>query len=128
MNKYVYDKNKLPVPVLCGHEDWLSIYYKAWELAFSNVAYIEKENWKPLLTCYPGLNTVWQWDSCIMTFITNYSNGTISAFNNLDNIYRLRRESDGFIGMAYSGNGVPSQPLCAGARDGRSAGAGRPQA
>ena len=102
MNKYVYDKNKLPVPVLCGHEDWLSIYYKAWELAFSNVAYIEKENWKPLLTCYPGLNTVWQWDSCIMTFITNYSNGTISAFNNLDNIYRLRRESDGFIGMAYS--------------------------
>lgn len=34
-----------------------------------------------------------------MTFITNYSNGTLSALNNLDNIYKLRRKSDGFLGL-----------------------------
>ena len=36
-----------------------------------------------------------------MTFITNYANGTITALNNLDNLYRLRRESDGYMSMAY---------------------------
>ena len=53
------------------------------------------------MTCMPGVNTIWQWDSCLMTFITNYSNGTITALNNLDNLYRLRRESDGYMSMAY---------------------------
>lgn len=101
MEKYIFDKKKLPVPVLEGHDEWLKIYYRAWEMAFSNVDYIKKEGFKPQLTCMPGVNVIWQWDSCIMTFITNYSNGTISAFNNLDNIYRLRRESDGFMAMAY---------------------------
>jgi len=99
--KYTYQKEKLPVPVLKGHGEWLDIYYRAWELAFENVDYIGLEGWKPQLTCMPGVNTIWQWDSCVMTFITNYSNGTISAMGNLDNLYRLRRESDGYMSMAY---------------------------
>ena len=36
-----------------------------------------------------------------MAFITNYANGTLSALNNLDNLYRLRREADGFMSRAY---------------------------
>ena len=100
--RYVYDKAKLPHPVLDGHEDFIDIYYKAWETAFTNIEYIDKEGWKNILTCMPGVGITWQWDSCIMTFITNYSNGTLSAFNNLDNLYRLRRESDGFMSMAYT--------------------------
>ena len=99
--RFVYDKEKLPRPVLNGHEDWLALYYKAWETAFTNVEYIDKPGWKNLLTCMPGVGITWQWDSCIMTFITNYSNGTLTAFNNLDNLYRLRRESDGYMSMAY---------------------------
>ena len=78
MEKYIFDKKKLPTPVLSGHDEWLKIYYRAWEMAFSNVDYIEKEGFKPQLTCMPGVNVIWQWDSCIMTFITNYANGTIS--------------------------------------------------
>lgn len=101
MEKYQYRKELLPVPVLPGHEEWIDIYYKAWELAFKNIDYIQKDGWKPQLTCMPGVGIIWQWDSCIMTFITNYANGTLSAFNNLDNLYRLRRESDGFMSMAY---------------------------
>ena len=102
MDKYVYDKSKLPRPLINGKEDYIDLYYKAWELAFKNIEYIDKEGWKPILTCMPGVGVIWQWDSCIMTFITNYSNGTLSAFNNLDNLYRLRRESDGFMAMAYN--------------------------
>ena len=100
--KFVYDKTKLPRPVLNGHKEWLDIYYKAWELAFKNVYYVEKEGWKPMLTCMPGVNITWQWDSCIMTLITNYSNSTLNAFNNLDNLYRLRNKENGFMSMAYS--------------------------
>ncbi len=100
--KYVYDKQKLPHPVLNGHEDWEELYYTAWETAFKNIEYIDKPGWKNILTCMPGVGITWQWDSCIMTFITNYSNGTLTAFDNLDNLYRLRRESDGFMSMAYT--------------------------
>ncbi len=101
MEKYIYDPAKLPKPVYRENPRWEALYYKAWELAFQNVEYIENPGWKPQLTCMPGVNTVWQWDSCFMVFITNYAAGTISALNNLDNLYRLRRESDGYMSMAY---------------------------
>lgn len=93
-------KEKLPEPVLEGREDLIELYYKAWEIAFQNVDDVNKEGWKPMLTCMPGMGIIWLWDSCFMTFMTNYSNGMISAFNNLDNLYRLQRE-DGYISMAY---------------------------
>lgn len=98
---YKYDKANLPEPILEGHSDWIDLYYKAWKIAFDRVEYIDKKGWKPFLTCFPGVGITWQWDSCIMTFITNYSNNTITALNNLDNLYRLQRELDGFMSMAY---------------------------
>ncbi len=98
---YRYEKEKLPQPIFEGREDWIDLYYKAWEIAFENVDYVNKEGWKPILTCMPGVGVTWQWDSCFMTFITNYSNGTFSAFNNLDNLYRLRDKESGYISMAY---------------------------
>ncbi len=101
MEKYVYHKGDMPQPVIEGHPQWLALYDRAWELAFQNVEYIHQPGWKPQMTCMPGVNTIWQWDSCLMTFITNYANGTITALNNLDNLYRLRRESDGYMSMAY---------------------------
>lgn len=101
MEKYVYKKENLPQPILPEHPEWIDLYYRTWELAFDNVEYIEQDGWKPQMTCMPGVNTVWQWDSCLMTFITNYANGSITALNNLDNLYRLRREEDGYMSMAY---------------------------
>ena len=101
MERYIYCKEALPKPILEGHQDWIDLYYRTWELAFKNVEYIDQQDWKPQMTCMPGVNTVWQWDSCLMTFITNYANGTITALNNLDNLYRLRRKSDGYMSMAY---------------------------
>ena len=99
--RYSYEKSALPEPILEGKPEWIALYYKAWELAFENIEYIQKAGWKPQLTCMPGVGIVWQWDSCFMTMITNYANGSLSALNNLDNLYRLRRESDGYMSMAY---------------------------
>ena len=99
---YIYNRENLPEPVFQGHEDWINLYYAAWETTFNNVECVQKEGWKPQLTCMPGVGVVWQWDSCFMTFITNYSNGTLNAFNNLDNLYRLRDRETGFMAMTYS--------------------------
>lgn len=99
---YTYEKDRLPRPIFRGHEDWIRLYDEAWRTAFQNIEYIDKPGWKPQLTCMPGGGTIWQWDSCFMTFITNYSNGTLSAFNNLDNLYRLRNRETGFMAMAYN--------------------------
>lgn len=101
MQRFTFDRSALPVPVIEGKPEWVALYYKAWELAFQNIDYVGKEGWKPQLTCMPGVGIIWQWDSCFMTFITNYANGTLSALNNLDNLYRLRRKSDGYMSMAY---------------------------
>ena len=49
MEKYVYCKEALPKPILEGHSDWLELYYRAWELAFRNIEYIEQERWVYLL-------------------------------------------------------------------------------
>lgn len=100
MEKYIYNKEALPQPILEGREDLLELYDLAWKTAFDNVDYVDKAGWKTLLTCMPGVGRTWLWDSCFMTFITNYANGTFNGFNNLDNIYRLQRE-DGYISMAY---------------------------
>ena len=101
MNRYTYQKEKLPRPIIDGHEEFIALYDKAWELAFENIDYVSEKGWKDILTCMPGVGITWQWDSCIMTFITNYANGTLSALNNLDNLYLLQRKSDGFMSMAY---------------------------
>ena len=100
--KYVFEKEKLPRPILEGNEDFINMYYKAWQMAYENVEYIDKDGWHDILTCMPGVGIMWQWDSCIMTFITNYSNGTLSALNNLDNLYMLRDKETGFMAMAYN--------------------------
>lgn len=102
MKRYVYKKDALPHVVLSEHAALTTLFDYAFETAFRKVDYIEKAGWKPQLTCYPGIGVIWQWDSCFMTLITNYANGTLDAFNNLDNLYRLQRESDGYISMAYT--------------------------
>ena len=102
MKRYVYKKDALPHVVLSEHAALTALFDYAFETAFRKVDYIEKAGWKPQLTCYPGIGVIWQWDSCFMTLITNYANGTLDAFNNLDNLYRLQRESDGYISMAYT--------------------------
>ena len=99
MEKFVYDKKSLPRPIY--DDRFLAVYDTAWQMAFNNIDYVEKAGWKPILTCMPGSGKIWQWDSCFLTLFTNYSNGTLNAFDNLDNLYRVRRESDGYISMAY---------------------------
>ncbi len=95
-----YDKKKLPVPVYEECQEWVKLYYAAWEMAFSNVEYPSKRGWLPQLTCMPGSGKIWQWDSCFMSLFARYSNGELPGMNNLDNLYSLQSK-DGYQSMAY---------------------------
>ncbi|MCM8815378.1 MAG: hypothetical protein NC931_05300, partial [Candidatus Omnitrophica bacterium] len=98
--KFIFDRSNLPEPVYQKNPDFVRLYYACWETAFKNIQYPNKKNWLPHLTCMPGVGNIWQWDSCFMTFFLRYSNRTLPATNNLDNLYRLAR-GDGYISMAY---------------------------
>ncbi|MFA6102419.1 MAG: trehalase family glycosidase [Victivallaceae bacterium] len=97
---YKYDRNVLPIPVYEERPEWIELYYAAWEIAFCNIEYPSKRGWLPQLTCMPGVGIIWQWDSCFMSFFAKYSNGSLPAMNNLNNLYRLQGK-DGFQSMAY---------------------------
>ena len=98
--KYTYSAEKLPEVICEAHPEWVDIYNAAWKTVFKNIEYPSGKGWLPQIACIPGSYYTWQWDSCFMTFMTRYSNGSISAMNNLDNLYRLQRE-DGYMSMAY---------------------------
>ena len=38
--RYNYNKESLPRPILDGRDDFINLYYQAWELAFKNIEYI----------------------------------------------------------------------------------------
>lgn len=87
--------------ILCeSHPHWVKLFERAWEIAIANIYQPPAPNWKPQMTCMPGVDCLWVWDSCFMTFFSRYSNGLLPGMNNLDNLYRLQSE-DGLITMAY---------------------------
>jgi len=89
-----------PTLFLPSRSSWQALYEKSWELALRNVADPKKEGWRAHLTCMPGVDYVWQWDTCFMSLFARYGNGYVPNMECLDNLYRLQRE-DGFIAMAY---------------------------
>jgi len=99
-NTIRYQPEKLPQVVCDNHPEWVKLYETAWKVGFVNIEYPTKPGWKPQMTCMPGVDTLWQWDSCFITFFSRFSNQTLGVMNNLDNLYRLQRQ-DGFMSMAY---------------------------
>ncbi|OGV54151.1 MAG: hypothetical protein A2X45_07185 [Lentisphaerae bacterium GWF2_50_93] len=94
------DFGKMPRPIYDANPEWIRLYELAWKIAFKNVEVPENPEWLPQMSCITGSGKIWQWDSCFMTLFSRYSNGTVSALNNLDNLYRLQR-ADGYISMTY---------------------------
>lgn len=102
MRKQEVLKMKVDLPtIICDeYPQYVELFNSAWNVALANLDSDLPEGWLPQLTCMPGSGTIWQWDSCFMTFFASFSNGTLPAMNNLDNLYRLQRK-DGYISMAY---------------------------
>ena len=100
MRKIAAVKMNVPKPIYDAKADWLNLYELSWKIAAENVEVPDNPAWLPQMTCMPGSGNLWQWDSCFMALFSRYSNGSLSALNNLDNLYRLQRK-DGYISMTY---------------------------
>ena len=67
--KLIYNRGELP-EILCeSHPEWVELYDRAWQIAFKNMEYSDREGWLPQMTCMPGVGILWQWDSCFMTLL-----------------------------------------------------------
>ena len=95
---YPYGPDALPRPVLEGREDWIALYYAAWDLAADNINFAAPgtgfvaEYMDEALTD----NKIWQWDTLFVAMFAKYSNGELPIMNGVDNFYRKQR-ADGFI-------------------------------
>ena len=105
LRDYPYDPDALPRPILDGREDWIELYYKAWDLAADNINFAKPgtgfvaEYMDEALTD----NKIWQWDTLFITMFAKYSNGELPIMDGVDNFYRKQR-SDGFICRELSEN------------------------
>ena len=95
---YPYDPDALPKPILDGREDWIELYYKAWDLAADNINFANPSSGFTAEYMDEALteSKVWQWDTLFITMFAKYANGELPIMNGVDNFYRKQR-SDGYI-------------------------------
>lgn len=95
-------KDCLPRPIWDSHSDYIDAYYRAWELAFSNLK-------KPLPDTKFVSNYIdaafnkhiFMWDSCFMLMFGKYADKVFCFQKTLDNMYS-HQHKDGFICRAIS--------------------------
>ena len=84
--------------VLDARPGWMKLHAKALELASRNMVRLDGK--KPMLASMPGVNVVWQWDSCLMALYAGYTPGDLNGLGNVDNLYAMQAKN-GFMNMAY---------------------------
>ena len=95
-------KEKLPKPLWQGHNATIDCYFKAWEIAFSNIHNPNKNSGfvSPFIdAAFNGC--IFMWDSCFMLMYGKYANHIFNFQKTLDNFYALQHK-DGFISREIS--------------------------
>lgn len=95
-------KGELPEPVIEGHADWLPMYWKCWQLAFSHLR--KPKPGSPLVSNWLDeafSPNIFQWDTCFMMMFARYGHTQFPFIQSLDNFYALQRHS-GYICREYA--------------------------
>ena len=90
-------KGSLPKPVWTEHSTAIDCYYKAWEIAFSNINNPKDGSGfvSPFIdAAFNG--HIFMWDSCFMLMFGKYATDIFNFQETLDNFYALQHK-DGFI-------------------------------
>ncbi len=87
----------LPQPFWEGHQAAVDCYWRAWELAFSNLKQPTLENDFAANYCDTAFNgNLFMWDSCFVTAFGLYGRRAFDFQKTLDTFYR-KQHPDGFI-------------------------------
>lgn len=90
-------KEQLPKPIWQGHDVEIESYYKAWEIAFSNLRNPQEESGliSPFIdTAFNG--NLFMWDSAFILMFGKYADKIFHFQGTIDNFYALQHR-DGFI-------------------------------
>lgn len=90
-------RSKLPQPVWSEHNDYIDCYWKAWEIAFSNLRKPKKDT--GFVTNYIDAafnGCIFMWDSAFMLMFGKYADRIFKFQKTLDNFYS-HQHVDGFI-------------------------------
>ncbi len=90
-------KHILPSPILDEHPEWVRLYWKAWEIAFSNLQ--TPPEGSPLVSNWidEGLTPqIFQWDTHFMAMLGRYAFSVFPFIESHDNFY-ARQHDDGMI-------------------------------
>lgn len=99
-------KEKLPQPFWKTKNDAILCYWKAWEIAFSNLHKVSPENGfiSPYIDAAFNGN-IFMWDTSFMTLFGRYGSRAFNFQGSLDNFYS-KQKPDGFIcRQIYGSNG-----------------------
>ena len=95
--RYNYNKESLPRPILDGRDDFINLYYQAWELAFKNLRKPHENTGfvsNFIDTAFDGCT--FMWDSVFMLMFGKYADRIFKFQKTLDNFYS-HQHVDGFI-------------------------------
>lgn len=90
-------RDKLPAPVCAEKPEWVTMYWKAWELAFKN--FHEPAAGSGYVSQFIDAafnDNIFLWDTCFMTMFCNYGHPLVPGIGSLDNFY-IKQHADGEI-------------------------------
>jgi len=94
---YAQARESLPQPFWADHISTINCYWRAWELAFSNLKQPTPENGFITNYCDTAFNgNLFMWDSAFVTGYGGYGRRAFNFQGTLDNFYR-KQHQDGFI-------------------------------
>ncbi len=88
---------RLPEPVLPDHPDWVEMYWRAWEIAWSNLRQPKADS--GFVANFIGQDLqdeIFMWDSAFTVLFGLYGRRQFNFMGTLDNFYAKQHE-DGFI-------------------------------
>lgn len=90
-------KLKLPVPILPEHPAWVEMYWRAWEIAWSNLRIPSRASGFVSNYIHNAADDgLYMWDGCFMTQFGLYGRRLFPFMGTLDNLY-AKQHDDGFI-------------------------------
>jgi hypothetical protein len=98
-------RKSLPSPILEGNPEWVEMYWKCWDLAFTHLRKPDPNS--PFVSNYIDEafnNKIYQWDTVFMVMFWRYAHAVFPAVESFDNFY-CRQHPDGYICRAIFENG-----------------------
>ena len=90
-------RDQLPAPVFSEKPEWVTMYWKAWELAFKNFHDPAPGSGYVSQFIDAAFNqNIFLWDTCFMTMFCNYGHPLVPGIGSLDNFY-AKQYADGEI-------------------------------